>query len=245
MKSVSFKLVLGLMVGGLLLLNAAQPVAAASIEEKLDRLERLFQQQQQQIESQARTIEQLQNKLDARPEVTPAPVVASDQAVVQPDKPVVQSGNEKVKVKLYGQVNRGVLVVDDGDSTNTYQVDNDNSSTRVGLLGSLHNIKDWTLGSRFEVEFESNSSSAVSQKEQSGVGGNNFHERWIEVYVNSPYGKLSLGQGDTASNATSEVDLSGTSLAGYSELNGVAGGQLFYANNTNSLSSTKAKKCFQ
>ncbi|MDX2481973.1 MAG: porin [Desulfuromusa sp.] len=244
MRRVSYNLLLGIMAIGLLFVNSAQPASAASIEEKLERLEQLLQQQQQQIESQSRTIEQLEDKLDTLAGSAPEPARAADQQVAQSDKPVVQSGNDKVNVKLYGQLNRGVLVVDDGDSTNTYQVDNANSSTRIGLLGSVKPIKDWSIGTRFEVEFQSNSSSAVSQEEKSGVGGNNFHERWVDIFINSRYGKLSLGQGDTASNNTSELDLSGTTVAGYSDPNGVAGGQFFYDNSTKDLSSTKAKDVF-
>ncbi len=39
------------------------------------------------------------------------------------------------------------------------------------------------------------------------------------------YGKLFIGQGHTASDGSSEVDLSGTSIIGYSALSDMAGGQ--------------------
>jgi hypothetical protein len=38
----------------------------------------------------------------------------------------------RLTVKLYGQVNKAVLYSNDGDKGNTYLVDNDNSSTRMG-----------------------------------------------------------------------------------------------------------------
>ncbi|MDH3997651.1 MAG: porin [Desulfuromonadales bacterium] len=129
---------------------------------------------------------------------TSTPADSAPQPIAETERLVLQTGNDKTKLKLYGQLNRGVLVVDDGDSANTYQVDNDHSSTRIGLKASVAATEGWSLGSRFEVEFESNSSSAVSQEEKNGVGGNNFHERWAEIFVNAPVGKLSLGQGDTA-----------------------------------------------
>jgi hypothetical protein len=233
-----------LMIVGLLLAGSVQPVSAASIEERLEALEQLLQQEQKKNEVQARTIEQLQEKLDAIAVPASASVSVADTKTPATDKPVVQSGNDKVNVKLYGQLNRAVLVVDDGDSTKAYHVDNDNSSTRIGLLGSVMPDEGWGIGTKFEVEFESNSSSAVNQDEQNGVGGNNFHERWAEIFVQSPYGKLSLGQGDTASNSTSEVDLSGTTVAGYSDLNAVAGGMFFYDDDTKDLSGTKPKDVF-
>ena len=233
-----------LMIVGLLLIGSAQSVAAASIEERLQALEQLLQQEREKNEAQAKTIEQLQNQLNAIEMPASGTAVVAGQDAATPAKPIVESGNEKVKVQLYGQLNRAVLIADDGDSTKTYQVDNDNSSTRIGLLGSVAPDEGWGIGTKFEVEFESNSSSAVNQDAQNGVGGDNFHERWVEIFVQSPYGKLSLGQGDTASNNTSEVDLSGTTVAGYSDLNAVAGGMFFYDDDTKDLSGTKPKDVF-
>ena len=233
-----------LMIVGLLLTGSAQSVAAASIEERLQALEQLLQQEREKNEAQAKTIEQLQNQLNAIEVPASGAAVVAGQDAAAPAKPVVESGNDKVKVQLYGQLNRAVLIADDGDSTETYQVDNDNSSTRIGLLGSVAPDEGWGIGTRFEVEFESNSSSAVNQDDRNGVGGDNFHERWAEIFIQSPYGKLSLGQGDTASNNTSEVDLSGTTVAGYSDLNAVAGGMFFYDDDTNDLSGTKPKDVF-
>ena len=233
-----------LVITGLLLASSIQPVSAAGIEERLEALEQLLQQEREKNEAQARTIEQLQKQLNAIEVPTTESASVAVQDTAAPAKPAVQSGNDKVSVKLYGQLNRGVLIADDGDSTKTYQVDNDNSSTRIGLLGSVKPNEDWGIGTKFEVEFESNSSSAVNQDEQNGVGGDNFHERWVEIFVQSPYGKLSLGQGDTASNNTSEVDLSGTTVAGYSDFNAVAGGMFFYDDETKDLSGTKPKDVF-
>ncbi len=233
-----------LMIVGLLLIGSAQSVVAASIEERLQALEQLLQQEREKNEAQAKTIEQLQNQLNAIEVPASGAAVVSGQDGAEPAKPVVESGNDKVKVQLYGQLNRAVLIADDGDSTETYQVDNDNSSTRIGLLGSVAPDEGWGIGTRFEVEFESNSSSVVNQDDRNGVGGNNFHERWAEIFIQSPYGKLSLGQGDTASNNTSEVDLSGTTVAGYSDLNAVAGGMFFYDDDADDLSGTKPKDVF-
>lgn len=248
-----FRILLGLvtrsflpsiMIVGLLLAGSVKPVFAASIEERLEALEQLLQQERQKNEAQARTIEKLQEKLDAMSVETSTSSNVSDTTTAAVDKPTVQTDNDKVNVKLYGQLNRGVLIVDDGDSTKSYQVDNDNSSTRIGLIGSVVPHDEWKIGSKFEVEFESNSSSAVNQEERNGVGGDNFNERWAEVFVQSAYGKLSLGQGDTASNSTSEIDLSGTTVAGYSDLNAVAGGMFFYDDSTKALSGTKPKDVF-
>jgi hypothetical protein len=47
----------------------------------------------------------------------------------------------------------------------------------------------------------------------------------MEFYVDhKKFGKLTLGQGDTASNGTAEVDLSGTDVVNYSAVTDMAGG---------------------
>ena len=57
------------------------------------------------------------------------------------------------------------------------------------------------------------------------TGDVTFTERKMEFYVDhTKFGKLSLGQGDTASNSTSEVDLSGTDVVNYSSIEDMAGG---------------------
>ena len=61
----------------------------------------------------------------------------------------------------------------------------------------------------------------------------NKYFRKIEVFVGSEdYGKLSVGQGNMASDNSAEVDLSGTTVIAYSKVHGTAGGQLFRDNST-------------
>lgn len=138
----------------------------------------------------------------------------------------VSSGSEKVKLSISGQVNRGLLYADDGTQGDLHHVDNDASSTRIRFIGEAKPNEKLTVGAAMEVQFESNSTSNVSQ---TGVGGtDNFTQRRLEVYFDHmDYGKLWLGQGWTASDSTSEVDLSGTALAGYSDTDILAGGTLF------------------
>jgi len=83
-----------------------------------------------------------------------------------------------------------------------------------------------------EVQFESNSTAAIRIDQDGSAGPNNFTERKLELYVDSKrFGRLWAGQGDTASNGTSEVDLSGTSVVAYSGIADMAGGIAFSDNN--------------
>jgi hypothetical protein len=54
------------------------------------------------------------------------------------------------------------------------------------------------------------------------LGGDSFTERKIEFWVEK-WGRLWVGQGDMASNGTSEVDLSGTTVAAYSSVVDIGG----------------------
>ena len=61
-------------------------------------------------------------------------------------------------VTLKGQVNRAVMYADDGVDSDTFFVDNDNSSTRLIIDGKHKFNDDVTIGAQFEVEHQSNSS---------------------------------------------------------------------------------------
>ena len=138
---------------------------------------------------------------------------------------VVTSGIDGVKLSISGQVNRGVLFADNGDDSEVFFVDNDNSSTRIRFIGQGQLTEDFSVGTQIEVQFESNSTASISFDQSGPAGPNNFTERKLEIYFDSKrFGRLWLGQGDTASNGTSEVDLSGTSVIAYSGIADMAGG---------------------
>lgn len=152
---------------------------------------------------------------------------------------VLKSGNKNVRLYISGQINRALLMADDGDNTDVFHVDNDNSSSRFRFVGEAGQ-GNVTAGAVLEVEFESNSTSDISQTNESQSP--TLKERKIEIFVNhSDYGKLTLGQGDTASEKTAEVDLSGTSVVSFSNVGLMAGGLLFFDKSANALSSTKIK----
>lgn len=238
--------VLAVMVFTVSLAEIPRVSFAVDKQDALERLEKIVQQQQIQIEAQARAIEELKKRLEAltrAEEAGPSPPVVSS---AEP-APVVKSGNDKVSVKLYGQINRAALYADDGNEDNWYFVDNVNSTTRVGLLGSSRPLSDsdLSLGSRFEVEFAANKSTAVSQKDKNNADDKNFKKRHFDIFVNSGrFGKLSLGHGDTASEGASEIDLSGTGVVSSSDIPDMAGGQFFYDDRTDSLSSTRVRDVF-
>ena len=140
--------------------------------------------------------------------------------------------------KISGQLNRAVLWGDNGNNDDVKFVDNDNSSTRFRFTGSNEFDNNWKVGFKWENEMQSNDSSdtVIDIGENDDSTDVDFNERHMDVYIeHSKFGKLSLGQGDTASNGTSEVDLSGTDVINYSSIEDMAGGFIFRDDNDNIL----------
>lgn len=178
----------------------------------------------EQLRAQLRTLEERLRQLEARQLQAP-PAAAAAAPAEQAAPRSVEPGTERVNLALSGQVNRGVLYADDGTASEVFHVDNDNSSTRIRLDGNATLSEEVSVGAVIEVQFESNSSSAVSLQQDSPVGPNNFTERKLEIFADSKrLGRLWLGQGDTASNGSAEMDLSGTSVVAYSSISDMAGG---------------------
>jgi hypothetical protein len=151
---------------------------------------------------------------------------------VAPER-MVRGGRRDVTVELYGQVNRGVVIVDDGYRTSLSNVDNDASSTRFGMRATSPKIAstDINFGANIELEIQSNPSNVINQFDTKSSSPS-VDERKLEAWVESKtFGKIWIGQGDMASNNSAEQDLSGTAVAtGYSDIETTAGGFLF-ANN--------------
>jgi hypothetical protein len=155
----------------------------------------------------------------------------------------VIAGEKHVSLELSGQLNRGVLVTNDGDSTDVFNVDNDNSSSRFRLIGT-YETNSFSVGARIEVQVESNSTSDVNQNNKRDDDGDFFGLRKAELWFDTPFGQLWVGQGSTASDGTAEVDLSGTDVITYSAINELAGGILFYDDAANALTDTNVGDVF-
>jgi hypothetical protein len=136
---------------------------------------------------------------------------------------------QAVDFAISGQINRATMYVDDGSTAKWFFVDNENSSTRFRFTGSNEFDENWKVGIVWEVAMRSNASDEVSMDSSGDVGGVTFSERKIEFWVEK-WGRLWLGQGDMASNGTSEVDLSGTGVTGYSGVADVGGSFEFQKN---------------
>lgn len=191
---------------------AAGMATSASAQSNADLMAELkrMQARMSQLEAQVAAAEARANEATAtaakaqQTAETNAATVASAGAGETTLSSLVSSGDTGARLSISGQVNRAAMFYDDGNDADVRFVDNDNSSTRIRLIAEGDVDEDLTIGSNIEVQFRSNSSADIQQKDGGSVIKNNsFTERKLEVYfVSDTYGKLSLGQGDTASNST-------------------------------------------
>lgn len=133
----------------------------------------------------------------------------------------ISNGNGN-SVTISGQVNKAVMYFDDGKSEDTAIVDNDNSGTRFRILGSGKVNEAVSVGTALEIEFQDNAANSWSIADTNSNGGagtdafgqTNFNQRRAEAYIkHKQFGKVSIGQGPTASDGTAETSLSGAGMA--------------------------------
>ena len=206
----------------------------------LKELQDIIQQQREELQTLRGRVDQLEQKSTETQNIATEAQTTAEKAIDTAEKTtagqlpgkVVTSGQERVKLAISGQVNRATNIADDGDSTKAYFVDNDASNTRFRFVGTGQVTDDLTIGSRLEIALTANESSDVSQDNEEA---DDFVDaRWAEVSFDSKrFGKLSIGQGDTASNNTSEVDLSKTDVVQYASIADIAAGLQFRDNDDN------------
>jgi predicted porin len=121
-----------------------------------------------------------------------------EERVAELEATTVRKGNKKVKVELYGRVNRVVNFWDDGFEQNTYVLNNSYSSTRFGIRGKAKIADDWTSGFQIEIEDAGNLSKFVDQFNDNPTNGE-LNLRRSAIYVESKkFGRVWLGQQSTA-----------------------------------------------
>lgn len=139
-----------------------------------------------------------------------------------------------LEVEVGGQVNRAIMYAKDGYSANNlgvgsdtefYHVDNRNSPTRFNIGGTQRLFDGWTAGALIEVGVFSNASNDVDPDAKNT--GPEVDERITDAFVDTPYGKLTLGLGEGAAYNAGRRDYSGTGVISFRNPN-LIGGSLRY-----------------
>jgi hypothetical protein len=151
----------------------------------------------------------------------------------------IANGNNNQLV-MYGIVTRALLYADDGGQHQLLNVDGSVENTRIGFIASgAVNADTNVIG---HVEMNTPLSNPVGNVNLSGTESSN-NPAWTiriqEIAVDHKrYGKLTLGQGNTASTDRVVVDLSGSGLAAGNNPADMAGGIQFVNTTTKSFSAT-------
>ncbi|MYJ71833.1 MAG: porin, partial [Rhodospirillaceae bacterium] len=111
----------------------------------------------------------------------------------------IQSGNSRVKVTIYGQVNKALRITSSAGQTSIQTVDNDGSSSRIGIRAVGKANPNVTIGGWHELEWQENRRSATSQ----GNAGNvRVRSRHVDLWVaHKDMGQISIGHGSIAGDA--------------------------------------------
>ncbi len=138
-----------------------------------------------------------------------------------------------VDVEIYGQVNKGLFAIDDGESTDVSIIDNDFSSTRLGFKGAQALDNGLTASVLLEGEVQSNASDTITQNTTVGqsstpasVGGT-FDERQARVGLGGNWGAVFIGQQSVATDSVAEQDLVGARDVMGSDIEDIGGGYQF------------------
>ena len=232
-------------LSALIIFCSTQVVAGGDTKvdsDMLHELKRMLEQQQAQIDQQAAEIAALKEQLSGN---TEAIAVKADKEETKNLDKVAYSSLANVNVSLYGQFNPAVLYANNGDSSKLYVVDNTHSQSRLGLRARVDTTSGWQVGGRFEFGISGNASDDVNSWYTESASEDFFKLRWAEIsFIRESYGKFSLGKGDSASNSTAEVDMSGTAVAMQDKTLWMASGTIWYDGSTDVLSELEVKDIY-
>jgi predicted porin len=155
-------------------------------------------------------------------------------AVVGATLAVAGNAANAIDLKISGHLARGVMWGDDGISSETYHVDMTTSPSRFRLLASDDLMPGIKAGVNWEMGFNSNQSSVVTNTQAgksspSGANTGLLSERQQEVWFSGAFGRVGFGQGDSATKDLISIDLSGTTLAAGGAPADIGGGLSFRA----------------
>ena len=128
------------------------------------------------------------------------------------DKNIV-SGNSRVKVTIYGQVNKALRITSSGGDSHVDIVDNDGSSSRIGIRAVGKIDKDISIVGWHELEWQYNRRSHID----SARGGDRadgtslrLRARHVDLQImHKDAGQIHIGQGSIAGDAADLISLGG------------------------------------
>ena len=156
------------------------------------------------------------------PEITFLKNQMKSAMMAKPADKNIQSGNSRVKVTIYGQLNRAIRFANTGDATEITSVDNDGSSSNVSVRAVGKANPNLTIGALHEIRFQHNRRS-FTREENTGNSRIDFArvDLWLD---HKDMGKISMGHNSMAGDAAGLFELTGVSFVyGFAGANGTDG----------------------
>jgi predicted porin len=144
-----------------------------------------------------------------------------EERVAELEATTARKGNRVVSLQVYGQVNKALMIWDDGIQSDAYVVDNVLSSSRFGFVGKGRMMPGWIAGYNMEFEILDARADMVYQDDD-GTDPNaddyvtSGHDGGLLLRQNYWYieserlGRLSVGHQSTAADGANEVVLAGS-----------------------------------
>ena len=159
----------------------------------------------------------------------------------------VYQGPNGATFDYYGHLNPAFVSVDDGVATKSFVANNDNSTSRFGF-----NIRRPVGGSEFRFNFETSLGFPATSQYDNDPATSDPTFNWTQENLRKVdfsiggdnWGRLSIGQGSTASDGSAEIDLSDIGLTTYVGIGDVAGSFQFRNAAGNALSGISVGSVF-
>jgi len=140
--------------------------------------------------------------------------------------PALAAGNDKAFIQLSGQISPIAMFLHDSNTGHFFVGTNSQQNHRLRLIGFVQPNEFFRAGAKLELGFDVNGSDALRQNYY--MDPLKLDLRHADVSLSSKYlGQISLGKGDTASEESSEMDLSQTLVASRSSLARIGGAMSF------------------
>ena len=121
-----------------------------------------------------------------------------EERVAELEATTVRKGNKKVKVELYGRVNRVINFWNDGAESNVYSLNSSYNTDRFGIRGKGKISDDWSSGFVIEIEDTGNQSRFVNQFNDNTDNGRLRVRKAAISLESKTYGRVWLGQQEMA-----------------------------------------------
>lgn len=135
-----------------------------------------------------------------------------EERVAELEATTARKGNRVVSLEISGQVNRALLIWDDGTNSDAYVVDPDSDGSRFRFVGKAQLKPGWSAGYIMELTTVDSASNFVSQLDDEGKNeSQGISIRQNAVFVDSErLGRLTIGQVSQPTDGINEIDVVGT-----------------------------------